>query len=561
MPLTILKRPLLPVITLEKNDASLYTFNHFLGTYDFRLRSLQFDPVYDSVGGKFDLRIVSSDVSNANANTILNNINPGNEIAIWLGKTDALKTKLFLGQMEEIEITEANKNLMELKLTGIDWGSAILKNRIVIGDWRQKFKADGTTLDETDTAAKISQIATDLLTKTMHYPSADYTAENQGVVVTAANIKPVDIPLAQFTANYEKLDDKLADLDRVGASVHYVDPTKNFIMKQDNVTNPTGVLIVDDYDDSVAATWNQAKLGLILPNSSYTKSLELHKRRIFGLGGDQTDQIDQSSATDAGTPTEFYTQYIAQRFTPQKNNVYDIAVRLSKVGSPTVDPVLELWEEVSSTPTFGTNLKNVSIARTAVATTANWHLFSLSEQLNTKANYWIVMRKNGDVSNHFRWHHDNVDNNPAISATSTDGLTWTLTVTPNRFKYTFRQYFSTPLSEVVQYGITAATVKHFNESVIKEADITKKQLLDNLLITESITAFKIKEMFKGRVYAPDTLLLPGDKIRIRKNTSGYVVDNSDFIIGALSYIFQASDDLATGTFHYDIIASRFTSFA
>lgn len=560
MSVSITKRPLLPVITIKKDDDTLLTYNPFTPTFDFRVRSLQFEPPYDSVGGKFDLRIVSANVTNADTNTLINNISGGNEVTIWVGKTDATKTKLFLGIVEVVETLEPNKDFIDLRLSGPDWGSAILKNRIVFGEWRQKFQADGITLDSTDTAVLISQITTDLLTKTTYYPAADITVENQGVVVTAANIVPIDVALAQFTANFEKLDDKLADLDKVGLSVHFVDPNKNFIMKQANVTTPTGILLVDDTTDSVAVGWDQTKVGLILPNPAFTKSLETHKRRLFGLGGDQTDQVDQTSTTDAGTPTEFYTVYLAQRFTPQQNNVYDIAVRLSKVGTPIVDPVLELWEEVSATPTFGTNLKNIAIDKNAVATTANWHLFSLSEKLNTKANYWIVMRKNGEASHHFRWHHDNVDNSPSTSATSSDGLTWTLTTTPNRFKRTHRQYYSTPLI-AIENTTVSATAKHFFEDVIKEADITKKQLLDFLLLGESETAFKIKQIFHGMIYSPDTLIQTGDKIRIRKNASGIVFDNDDFVVGAVSHVFQSSDDLATGTFTYDLIASRFATFA
>ena len=74
MSVSITKRPLLPVITIKKDDDTLLTYNPFTPTFDFRLRSLQFEPPYDSVGGKFDLRIVSDAVTNAATNILINNI-------------------------------------------------------------------------------------------------------------------------------------------------------------------------------------------------------------------------------------------------------------------------------------------------------------------------------------------------------------------------------------------------------------------------------------------------------------------------------------------------------
>src|SRR3990167_2479358 len=164
MSVSISKQPLLPVITIQKNDASLYTFNHFISTYDFRVRRCEVTPPIDSIGGKFNITITSADGTVSALNTILTNINEGNEVTIWIGKDNTTKTKAFLGIIETTEITQPNKNYFELKISGPDWGSYILKSRIVSRSWTQK--RTGTVIDTTDNTTLVSQIVDDLLTET-----------------------------------------------------------------------------------------------------------------------------------------------------------------------------------------------------------------------------------------------------------------------------------------------------------------------------------------------------------------------------------------------------------
>ena len=123
--LTITKRPLLPVIVITKDDLTSYTFNPHIGTFDFRVSSLTFTPPYDNVGGSFNLSIMSSDATNSNMNTFLNNVNEGNELTISLGKTNATSTLIFRGIIERKEINESQKTFMSVTLSGPDWGSFI----------------------------------------------------------------------------------------------------------------------------------------------------------------------------------------------------------------------------------------------------------------------------------------------------------------------------------------------------------------------------------------------------------------------------------------------------
>jgi hypothetical protein len=565
----ITKRPLLPVITIQKTSG-VYTYNPFTSTFDFRVGTLTVKPAFDAVGGNFTLQIIGGTGTNSEMNTLLSNISEGNEVTIWVGKTDASKTKIFLGIIENIEINEPNKNFMEVILSGPDWGSDILKNRIVNYQWDQN-KISGV-VDTTDTSTTIVNIVTDLLNTTKCYPSAaadSITAVSQGILIDSSKIVPINYSLPTFSARYEFLDDKLQELDDFGLSYHYVDPDKYFIMSQNSMSTtsaPATILFTDDVND--ATSWTSGKVGLIAPNSSFKRTLESHKRRVFGLGG-LSATVDQQSTTTSSNDT-LASVNKAMRFTPTKTMCSSITVYLSKIGTPAYDFVLELREDSSS----GTSLPTGQVLRSvskdkhfldSSGTTAVGSSFEINEELTPGHNYWIVCKANGatDSSNCFRWHRDALDT--GTSATSADDITWALTTTPNRFNYAFQAYVGNDIVMISKDPNLVAASKHLHEDTLRKSEIIDEAVLRYLLSVENKNAHKKKEIFSCNVYAPDTLLQTGQKIRVRKQTSGYVIDSGtdgygDFVLGGIEYIFESGDDQSTGTFYYSVELARFVPY-
>ena len=562
----ITRKPLLPVITLTKNDASTYTYNPFTSTFDFRVRRLQVIPPFSNNAGTFNLELTSGNGSNTDANTIITNVDEGNEVTIWIGKDNTNKSKIFTGVIETWEIDEQNKNFMSLTISGPDFGSDILKNRIVFGKWAQLVDSDGNQ-DTTDTSTTIRQIITDILTKEVYYPDQTnlVTVEDQGIVVTSTNIKGEDLTLKSFAANYEFVADKLQSLAEIGGMIYWVDPDKSFHMDYPTTvaSSSSGILLTDDNTDATAIAWLPVtKLGLIAPGSIYTRTLENHKRRVFGMGGVNIG-LDQSSETDAGTPTTLEGFNYAMSFIPDFSTVAKVQVKISKVGTPTQDFVLELREDFNGLPT-GKVLRTVSKPKAFLdssGTTAVWSTFEINDEVIIGHTYWIVVRKNGTSASHtFRWHHDNTDNNPSLSARSADDITWALIATPNRFDYAFRQFKSDEVFRVYTQTPISATTKHHHDDIIRKDDITDDYVMDVLLTSETDTLFKRKEILKCQVYAPDVLLTAGQKVRIRKQASGYTVDD-EFVLGSVEYIFESSDEQSTGAFYYFIEAVRYITIS
>ena len=555
MPVT--KRPLLPVITIKKDDATLYTFNSFIPTFDFRVLSLRLKPVSDSKGGTFKLSIISADGTTSGTNTLLNNIGGNNEVTIWIGKTDATKTKIFLGIVESVQVDEPNKNLMTLTLTGPDFGSNILKNRIIDQDWVQKKTSDGITLDTTDNNVLVSQIVTDILTiKSSYYVENDITIADQGVIVTAGNITPNDIRIPQFSASMEYADDKIDELDVYGKSIHYVDPDKNFIMKQVPLftsSTPT-IMLSDNLTDAATVAWDQDKLGYIAPNSSMVYSLENYKKRIYGIGGDQL-KLDVAKETTSSS-TVLYDKYIVVKFTTVASNLDSIQIALSKTGSPSLDAVLELVEDASGAP--GTSIiRVVSLNKNAVTGTAAMHNFTMNAELTANTAYWMILRDDGgDVSNTYNWHRDALDT--GTHSTSTDGVTWTPAATPNRWNFAYRIYSRNPITPYKPgSGIVATDL--LREEVVRDATITDYDTMAKSIAADLEIVSQVKEIFTCNVYAPNTLFAVGDKIRINKTASGKVIVG-DFLCSNIEYIFDNSNDGAVGAIYFEAEFIRYSIF-
>lgn len=563
----ITRRPLLPVITLKKNDASTYTYNPFTSTFDFRVIRLQVSPPFSNNGGSFTLELTSSDGSNSGANTLISNVSEGNEVTIWIGKTDATKMKMFLGVVESWEIQENNKNFMNLRIKGPDFGTDILKNRIVLGKWAQKLDSNGNP-DTTDTSTSIRQIIIDMITKGTYYPDQTnlVTAQDQGIVITNSNIKGEDLILKSFGANYEFIGDKLQSLGEIGGMIYWVDPEKNFYFDHPTTltSSSSGILLTDDNTDATALAWlPTTKIGLIAPNATYERTLETNKRRVLGMGGVNI-AIDQSSTTDSGTPTTLESYNYAMSFIPKFSTVAKIKVKVSKVGTPTEDFVLELREDYNGLPT-GKVLRTISKPKAfldTTGTTAVWSTFEMNEEVIIGHTYWIVIRKNGtSASNTFRWHHDNTSHATALSARSiTDGNPtpdWALLIS-DKFYYAFEEYKGDEVFRMYAYTPITSSTKHQHDDIIRKEDVTDDNVMDQLLSNETITLFQRKDIFKCQVYAPDVLLTAGQKVRIRKQAGGYTFD-ADFVLGSVEYIFESSDDQSTGSFYYFIEAVRYVA--
>lgn len=564
----IINRPFNCKITIQKNDLSLLTYDPTAGgnpptsgTYDFRLVDGVVRAPYDSTGGQFSITIVSSDATNSAMNTLLGTIRENNEVSISVGKTAAGLIKIFLGKIETIAIKEPNKNLMYVTISGPDWGSDTLKNLVVNHSWVQKKSvADQNIQDATDKKTTIGQLVYDLLSIPSIYPDLLYpvTAVDLGVILTTGNYPDVSTTtqIPQFEANMEKIDDKIAELDELGGYSHFIDANKIFYMKPSTSISISDVLLTDDVNDAeINGTVDyNGKVGYIAPGSTYTSTVENHKGRLYGVGSN-TFSKDQSQEIVTGTTNiALSTNWYAQRFTPIKQDCYQIGVYIGYTGTPSRDLTMILAEDNGNLPT-GSTLRTLAVNYTFLTPTGAWHYFPIDQKLTINNKYWVILT--GGTT--YTWYNDNVNAGTSTSAVSTDGgVSWGLTVNPNKFSYSFIHFSNDPLVIPYPTGITSAT-KHLHDEVITRLDIKDSEFLRSYIRGIYLRLGKRKIILNCKVYAPDKLLSPNQYLRVRKQLSGKVEDDF-FVLGQVEYVFASSEELGTGTIYVDVEAVRFADF-
>lgn len=555
------KKGVLPVITIAKDSGGVYTYNPHTSTFDFALLApSSFNVPVDAAGGSFSITISAPkadwDTSKATGisklRTFLTEISEGNEVTIAAGKTSST-TNLFRGIIEDIVITEKNPNFATITLSGPDFGSAILKHTIVNGQWIQRKASNGVDLDTTDTTTLLFNIIDDMVSNTAIYPvvSDGITAYTKGLnAVSASFCMPPPLTIPQFYANMEFLDDKLSELDEIGMTTHYVDFDKNLIVKQNTLTD-SGILLVDNPADSVAATWNTTKLGYI-QSSEYTMSLETHRKRLFGLGGDQRLENDQQRQLTTTAFTKNDTSWLAMKFQPFYSNIESLAVYVDKVGTPSNLDVLLIENDATNNKPQASTIIHKTIDKDKITGTAGWHYIQVNQPVDPGRNYWVVLQETGDTNNYYRWYRTSSSTNYTIS-TSSDGLTWTTTTNTDGFAY--RVVSTTPLMIPYPTVGLSSTDKHFYEEVIRRPDITQVETMQYVLRGLGRNHFKSKHIIKAKVYAPDTLLQSNQIVRIRKQNTVHQVDDQ-FVIGHITYRF----DNVLGYLYQDIEAVRYVDF-
>lgn len=552
----MLKRGVRPRIQIQKNDATFYTYDKLNSNFDFRIQSLQFTQPVDAAGAKFSMTIAGATGQNSEMATILANVQVGNEVTFALGKQATGQVSLARFIIEEALINLKGRNFTPVTLSGPDWGSALLKHTVVNGSWIQKKQSNGVDLDMTDTSTKLKTIISELVSNTSKYPvrSDGITAATKGLVYNSANVTPPDYTVPQFYANMEFLDDKLSEIDEIAGTIHYVDFNKNLIVKSPTLTS-SGILLTDDTADTVASGWDTTKLGYI-ESVTYTPSLELHRRRMFGLGGDQRLEVDQQRQLTTTTSDKIDTLWRAIKFQPYYANIESVAVYVDKTGTPSDLNILVTENDANvanGQPIVSKPLISKNIDKEKIAASPGWHYIQVNQDVDIGKFYWVVLQRTNDASHYYNWYRTS-GSSAYTTATSSDGITWART--PSTDGYAFRAVSTNPLLIAYPAVGLSSSKKHFFEEVIRRPDITQVETMEKLLLGLMQQVHqKQKLIVKANVYVPDTILQVGQTVRVRVQKGGYNFDDN-FTIGDMTYRF----DTALGYLYQDIVLSKFAPY-
>jgi hypothetical protein len=190
--------------------------------------------------------------------------------------------------------------------------------------------------------------------------------------------------------------------------------------------------------------------------------------------------------------------WYARPFIPTKANLVQISLYLERVGAPTD---LEGYVRDDSN---GLPYRDVAYFKysSSYVENAGWYPIEVGADLVVGNQYWIVLKKNGDASNTYRWYY--VSSTTDEYATSSDGETWTLTSNTNGLCY--KTYYGI---DVVMRKVDYDSISKYGERVHIVTDETITDMDTAKMIAEAMLAYMSKPHIElDELEALNILFLP-----------------------------------------------------
>lgn len=481
-------------------------------TQDFRLSDLEI--TIEGNGSYGHATLMIEDNANALVDTTTNRrvslIKKEWSIVIKLGKNNAGLDTWFQGFIKSTPILRPGTGVQRLQISCVGWGE-ILKNKITTIRRNQDKAANGIDLDNTDTKTRLDQLILDMFQDTDHYVDNNIT---QISTITAA--------LAAEGICSECLDIKVANVNEIGNSFAgfisrmcgvantdwYVSPDKKIIVR-DALTHDSGFLITNDLTGLDAVGWDPGKLMYILnePVAWDDYSFDTLYSWIHGMGHFKAT-LDQSETTTPDATDNVDDEWIAIPFTPTQDNVFKIALRLTKTGTPAENATIEIrGDDGTGKPDLNDIRRTVVVTREILqslgtSTPAGWLEIPITPRIDVNPNdkLHIVLKRYGTAS-----HTYNVDYKAGSGTyhVSTDDVTYSVATG----LVNYRVYSAKRLRTSVENTILSQKLTEQKEKILPiRADLEEQSVRQALIIAGEALG---KER---RVYDNVICSMPDDRI-------------------------------------------------
>ncbi len=383
----------------------------------------------------------------------------GSTVEIFCDSSNPPTSKVFKGYLEEREVKQPAKTRRILSLVCNEYFHVV---------------AAGIQVAERYVNKKAGVIVKDLFSR--------YASEFNTV-----NVQDTDVTVEEVVLDYMSLLDAVDELAKLGFAQYYVDPALNVYFY------PRRTM-----EDLVTIQAASIRLGGVVRESVVDM-----KNKVTVLGG-FSKKPDQQQTT-AASYVALDTKHRAASFTPKERSLMKIDLYLEKIGSPSSDLVGRIVEDVPGFGPTGTRIAGLMFRRDDVSA-AGWYSALLDEVLRTEKKHWIIVDKNGDASNTFRWSHDN--GATGENAESTDGSTWT--VNANSFKFAFKSYYGEPVIEAAVHSPNLRTYKE-RADVVVDRSISDKDTAKRLALSKLTEESKVWKTVSIPVDL-SSLPLPGRRV-------------------------------------------------
>ncbi len=451
-------------------------------------------------------------------------------IQIYLGKSSSTLNRWFYGKVYEVEVARPTSNYTQLVVKCVGWGIRLKERMTMIKRFQDK-TSDGLQLDSTDSDAKVSELAKDIIQDTDHLVYTPLGLESE---ITVNNVDDIDIKIADFQHNPTTFASALSDLAGDSNAIYHVDADRNLTFRN-STANDSGFLFSSDVDSIDTQNWNVNKLGII-QKQDYSYSDSTGDSGYSFLQGIGTHIINKDLDYTSGNAEYTASNWIAIPITPTQNNIAKVAISMKKTGTPTLVGEFSICsKDGSGNPNKNSIKKQARLAKESLQTLGS--VFGYREiafdNIATNANelVYLIIKKNSSIVLEYQ-------SGTGTYYDSSDGDTWTQRT--GQFK--FRTYSANNIILTLENTVAK---RRFG---IREKSVTFPTAQDDTareaLIGMSEILSKEKRMYSDIVISPTTSVIPvGKWARFQDKHTGL---DTKVEIASVDLSMVASDDSVMG---------------
>ena len=522
IPSNFLSNTLYPKIIIKDKDGAVQYTHESLrifpaGTRDFEVSAFKLNGGQYSNYGNLMLIIPDHD------NLLTDSTDPKTpciiqrewELIFDLGTSSSTLQRYFHGKIRDAEVDRPGTNQQQIVLSCIGWG-VILKERMTKLARNQDKTSDGITLDDTDIKTRLDQLILDLFQDKDHQIdenipilgniTAAITTDGLGICVACTDIKIANVNLS--ISSYAQGIDTFAS---IGNIMWRVNEDRKLIV-HDPSAHDSGMLFSNDFTaNSDTVNWTSTKVGYLLqsPISWVDSSIDTYYNWLHGWG----HFVPVLAASDGETPDasdNLDTMWHAIPFSYDKDNLFKIANRIIRTGTPATTTTVEIWGvDGSGKPNPVDIRRHIEIAKEKLqsldtTTPTDWFEIPIKPRLDITPGeqLFIVWPRYGTAA-----HTINVDYKSGTGTyyDSSDGITWTA----RTGKSAFRVYSASRLTTSLEIVDTTSVLGEPRERMFPIRADLEEQSVRQTLLAVAETLGKQRRMYNNIIIS-----IPQDRVNI-----------------------------------------------
>lgn len=446
------------------------------------------------------------------------------DIQIYLGKTSSTLQRWFYGKIVSANVIRPGTGQQSIVIDCVGWG-VILKERITRIVRNQDKDTDGISLDDTDTKTRLDNLILDMFTKVDHQvdenipqiSSITAALANPGLDATTLDIKVANVnELGNTYAGFISRIAGLANAD------WYVDADRRLIVR-DAFSYDSGFLFTNNLTGLDATGWSSTKIGYlknqVLGWSDSTFDSLYSFIHGFGHFAPSLD-VGYSTAPDAADNLD--TSWIAIPIAPTRDNIFKIALRMTRTGTPASAHELRIVGDDGAGNPDPTDIRRViriakeTLQALGTTTPAEWAEYPVTPKLEITPDeqLYIEFPKYGTATDTV-----NINYKAGVGTykTSTDGTTWTTpTGSPAHRVYSAKRLMTTLENTVVSQKLPEP-----REKLLPIRADLEEQTVRQAMIQAGFILGKQRRAYEDVVITPTTDRIPlASYCRLQDSKSG-----------------------------------------